>query len=1008
MENEVIVCKKCGEKFTVDTTSLEEKEVVCPKCGATMRVFNAGNRSISYVISNGLYMAAENDAIPVKKKKTLSYRLTNLANSYLRIPKRKRVAFFLSVAIVAAIGFLIWHFTRPLPVEETMAFQNKEEIWQEYRDKNPFNFQSIGIKKCEDGSYVVILSEPSDRLMPEQIEKFFSKYHSIVSYSEKKLGYDGWLKDVVVALNGLRDYHFNSFVSRLNNLFYGTKYKPYYIDLNSIPKHTDFSAQNINYQISAEEIRSWFIENKESLISVDGRTKGCLSDCMEKDGLYYSESPGFVVWIINTEDLSEKKFRDISYRFSVDSDLIFGAVKKNNHVAIIARERSIPVTEMTPMRTEIMLMLATTDKDELSQSYERNNVFAGKLPGGKDYAPILLSEELWHTEYGSILNITDQMLKSWSENGKVEYEEFIYPQPVDWAFEDGAVVELGVLELTYNWNTSGAGYEIEPTKECPVQIYAVNRTGSLPVSYIPGDTDSISENDQIYLFEEKAYDFFSNLNSPELCKVVQYASFYQICHNLGVKVDLDSDPVYYDVTTCSLEHEMESLLNSIRRYDATVSDKIDDYYDLSAEQLAEFGDMALPVLFYQLGQANRFKQNLDSVQSILNDVERYGGIRGSVAEYVVNPRDIEYERLMLLANNPNWANNSDYAMYFAFLLSNYIEDIKQYNSIFEICPLTKAKELYLDENSFSSSHWIKCPTIVQSWSERDSTVWQGGHNLNSKITPIEIDNTLKPGEFKIQKIDGKKKIFVSSVDRGKITPSFLRKVERTGVSGINKFKSTVKAAPVRDRATVMSATEKRSGRGFNTSDHVPVLEKTSSAFILDGKEIKTVDELMSSLGDLLSQQGNLREIKCVRVSENEVKCIMEGSNEILLRRSGQKLNLNDFDIDNIQYDISKSADDITIVRIPSKPESFVSEAGFGGGRIKSMDLEFEVPTSLLGRFIQALKTMFNEAKGYFDYFRLHRIMKTNDIDPSVVREIQNYQIAFIRNYRDKLEIISIA
>ena len=62
-----------------------------------------------------------------------------------------------------------------------------------------------------------------------------------------------------------------------------------------------------------------------------------------------------------------------------------------------------------------------------------------KLPGGKDYAPILLSDELWHTEYGNILNVTDQMLKSWSENGDVEYHTFTYPKPLDWAFNDGAV-----------------------------------------------------------------------------------------------------------------------------------------------------------------------------------------------------------------------------------------------------------------------------------------------------------------------------------------------------------------------------------------------------------------------------------------------------------------------------------------------------------------------------------------------------------------------------------------
>ena len=170
-------------------------------------------------------------------------------------------------------------------------------------------------------------------------------------------------------------------------------------------------------------------------------------------------------------------------------------------------------------------MLALTKNDNLVQSYERYHVFAGKTHNQQDVAPIYLSDELWHTEYGNLLNLTDQMLKSWSENGQIEYVKFDHPEPIDWAFNNGAIRDLETGQLTYNWNTAGAGYVIQGDNG--FDIYAVNRTGSLPVSYIPGGMEG-KVDETVNDAEELAYDFFSELSSPELVRVVQYSSLYQI------------------------------------------------------------------------------------------------------------------------------------------------------------------------------------------------------------------------------------------------------------------------------------------------------------------------------------------------------------------------------------------------------------------------------------------------------------------------------------------------
>ena len=81
-----------------------------------------------------------------------------------------------------------------------------------------------------------------------------------------------------------------------------------------------------------------------------------------------------------------------------------------------------------PLRTESILTLASAHTADLGQSYERTRVFAGKLASGgdagRDWAPIYLSDQLVDTEVGSLLNLTDQILKSWSQAGQVDYDNF--------------------------------------------------------------------------------------------------------------------------------------------------------------------------------------------------------------------------------------------------------------------------------------------------------------------------------------------------------------------------------------------------------------------------------------------------------------------------------------------------------------------------------------------------------------------------------------------------------
>ena len=378
-----------------------------------------------------------------------------------------------------------------------------DDVWKEFRANHPYGFQTVGLKHNGD-EQIFVISEPSESVSYQTLQSLFSSYDGTVTIKKDSLGYDGWLADVVGCIKFKNTNQETEFKNKLFTLLYGTNYKAYYTDLDKPSRHSYFAPYkyNLNFSITAAELKQWFLDEKETFSElskqgVTGKTIASLLSSGEKNPnkLFYSRERGFVVWLINPSGISDNEaFRLNARIFALDTDLIIGAFGiKGKAVAIVARERQIPVDILPPLRIETLSLLATTKNESLAQSYERHNIFASKLPDNSDVAPIYLSDELWHTEYGNLLNVTDQMLKSWSENGDIDYKKFGHPKPIDWAFEKGAVRDLDANQLTYNWNTAGAGYVIEGEN---IDIYAVNRTGSLPVSYIPGGMEGRVEDER--------------------------------------------------------------------------------------------------------------------------------------------------------------------------------------------------------------------------------------------------------------------------------------------------------------------------------------------------------------------------------------------------------------------------------------------------------------------------------------------------------------------------------
>lgn len=573
--------------------------------------------------------------------------------------------------------------TLPLFATETSSTLIMEDTWQTFRANHPIGFQTIGLRHCGDDC-IFVISEPAETISPEAIDKLFKQYGGATVIKHKDFGYDGWLSDVVGQVKFTDKKQEDSFTHELFTLLYGTDYKAYYTDLDHPEQHVSYSPYQLNYSVTAAELSTWFIDGNELLKDESGSTRNVLTwigtPINTTNKLLFSVEDGFVVWLIDTKKIKsdDKLFKTNARKFSLDSDIIIGAFGiKGGNVAIVARERQVPVSVLPPLRIEMLTLLATTTNQNLAQSYERYNVFAGKVKGNRDFAPIYLSDELWHTEYGNLLNITDQMLKSWSENGSIDYYEFNYPKPIDWAFNKGALEDLESTQLTYNWNTKGAGYVLEGD----YTIYAINRTGSLPVSYFPDGMEGRVE-EKVYDAEELAYDFFSQLNNPELVRVVQYAAFYQILtyfknasSNNKAGVKYSSAPNYR-----VFDHYVENILHFVsdntdihntvqyqsglerfkKKYNEAndVTELLDDYVDNDpygtfaeylAEQLSEeeIWDLVLGLSDSEIEAI--YQKYVDTntviVKKYIKDYEcGYGKFPyAEAAKYIVSPRELSVQ-----------------------------------------------------------------------------------------------------------------------------------------------------------------------------------------------------------------------------------------------------------------------------------------------------------------------------------------------------------------------------
>lgn len=1083
MPTHIHFCPHCGTQISVTDLPVEKTAAKCPHCHKTIILLDHGavikkptiyhclkcNKEMIYEgrppfvhcdNCNSIYITSEYgnclispDLLSKGDKGELEYKKkrdkkTELRNRWKLMPQSRKngIYAFIVLIICACIGSYI--YSLPPAIEKSLAYADMENVWKEFRKKNPYNIQIEGLKRYDDNSYVAIISEPNEHVSEENLKAFFEDYNCEFRTDSIKIGYDGWLRDAVISFNDLDEEDIPQFSAKLSELLYGTKYKASVMDFKTIPEHIAFSSFDLNEQVTEEELRKWFLEDKELLVDYENEETTTLpaifSSHPTKTELYYSKENGFIVWILGAGECNKKEFRIAARKFSLDSDLIYGAIKSNNMVAIIARERCVPIYELSPMRQETLCLLASTENKELAQSYERTSLFAGKQKRGKDFAPIYLSDELWHTEYGNILNVTDQMLKSWSENGMIDYVDFDYPKPVNWAFNSGVRTDLGVSQLTYNWNTEGAGYIVEDDS---YDIYALNRTGSLPVSYIPGESEGISDKDPVYQAEQQAYDFFSNLSSPELVKVVQYAAMYQIFTNFGISVEKEDRESYKDrimVVPDQLKTAAYERIKSLAKLSHDDKEKIANFYSSKIISEAEFKKNNKYNLAYKIGknlcvvnktddlfllnESRSLILKLDSISDALSPLSSDTTLMRCLGEFLIDGdiTKIQYDELSKMSFNlpktiscnalgisiVHRKNYEECISNAIIMIKNHGFDIQKFNYIIGDITVEKSKQLYIDANKRKNRTWMKCPTIVESWHLIDSIKVTGGHNLNSKVTRFKVGKDLKVGETRIFE-DGT--IEISANDRltRVSNQDYLRKVGRLGNNAMGR------TVAIRPKSAVIGITKQRTERGFNSADHLSVKVDFNSGHTMNGKKYADFTELLNDLGkNLVDGKAQFKQIEItgLKGAGVDVEVFLDGT--VARMRKGASANIPiekyDFSHPTITYEGDKA-----VVTIPIKAgniefasTSYVTEAGLGGSsnvkpkvKIKGGDVTFKVPKNKLSAFLDMIRDYLAKQKGVWNEFRIKIEMRRRGIQPADCEEKTRFKIAKVYNSNKNINYV---
>ena len=622
-----------------------------------------------------------------------------------------------------------------------------DSIYKDFRKKYRFHYQGMGMASFGDSSRMILLSDIPPHFETDSIAPIFAEFTHKTEQRKHPIGYDGYTTDVLILLGNATRENCDRLLKRLNKELFFSEYKPTVTTLPAEEKRRYFAQENIDYQITLNEFNTWFMEEGEGFIHLDDTSKVMtVSDLFaaKARGVYFSQQPGFVAWAVAKNADIATQVGDIR-QFSLDADLILGALADSSTLVIIGRERQSPLNELPPLQIESILLLASTTEKELSQSLDINDLMAGKMNNGRDWCPTYLSKELENTEFGDLMTITDVLLKDWSERGTIQEGYYRYPEPGYYPFDKPLFKKLGLNELVYNWNTAGAMYAIDREG---YTIYTLGRTGSLPVSYFNSQERSQSIG---YHYESQAYHYFATLGNTDLARVVQYTALYQLFIDNNISYSGDTYASFPKNKPFLLYKPTVELLDKIRQLS-------DEEIGLLADSLSQrsFRHFQKEQIDKQLKE-NEQKRNIsyseENIDAIYRNVHRdtKAGIGKSVQEVknmLCSLSEEQYKQLARYLSYPRGVKIHDRESYNTMLrgrrVNMLMREVGKNNldllsrpdgsNIFkDRMDLKDVKNWYVANVKGNAGRYMKTSSLIITYADLLTT---GGHNLSSRISRV--------------------------------------------------------------------------------------------------------------------------------------------------------------------------------------------------------------------------------------------------------------------------------
>lgn len=683
--------------------------------------------------------------------------------------KKKIIIFSILAAIIIAVSSLVLSIKRDkidiplieniiqtrktefipnqkIDITTTEAFRMRDSIYTDFRNSFRMHYQTIGLATFADSSRLLLLSEPAPYFDSDTIRTICAKFTHQVETRIHKIGFDGHVTDIVILLANATTENVGHLVDSLSKALFLSDYKANTTPLPVQNPRTYFVNDNIDYQITLYEFNDWFmVQNEEFFQLKDTTRKVTVSDMFANKytGVYFSKIPGFIAWsIAKKSDLTEQLTH--IRQFTLDADLILGALADSATLVVIGRERQAALHELPPLNVESILLLASVTEKELSQSLDVNDFMAGKMVSGSDWCPTYLSRELENTEFGHLLTITDVLLKDWSENGTIQEAYYRYPSPPRFPFDRPLFRKLGLNELVYNWNTWNAMYAIDMDEG--FTIYTLNRTGSLPVSYFNSPERSVSIGRR---YENQAYNYFATLGNTDLARVVQYTALYQLFMDNGITYSGDTHPAFPSNKPYLLQKPTKDLLNYFKNLTEKQIDLLAD--TISAKNFTAFHKDQVRKQLKKNEQRYNFKYTEEQTAKIFEDVAKNtrNGLRKDIAgikALLSGLSDEDFNFLAKYLSYPRGMQANRTATYKvmqqARRVNNLMRSIGKNNLGIIGLDLKNVRNYYVNNLSGSSARYLKTPSVIVTYNDMQTT---GGHNLSSGITRVHSLTGYKSG-----------------------------------------------------------------------------------------------------------------------------------------------------------------------------------------------------------------------------------------------------------------------